>query len=521
MLECKVSTAAWGSELRESLPFDQELTLHPQLRYTALALLVLPLACSEDAPSAEYIPLKDTDRGATDDDATDDDPTDDVTEADAEDEKASDGSSDGAESDPTDAAAGSDADAQEDPTSPATLQPADSNICGKCASGMVCCTEFMCAGMCVPDCRNQASCPDGLLCNDSSGVCEPADMAGPAGSMMPPPDGTTTDMMPPPDGTTTDMMPPPDGTMTDMMPPPDGTTTDMMPPPDGTMTDMMPPPDGTTTDTMPQDPPPDEDCAQAAEFADVSSGSAGSGYASPVMTVSCTTETVSVESNGIPNFELPPENTWPNVTAEIDATYTFPRFPKAASSVSPVPLQDAIGVTVIGMPIFGPTEAGIHNYKDPNLDDMIYLYCGGHPSGQGQFHFHAIPTCLTRTVGTETFLVLGYAWDGYPILAHHDCAGGECGPSAYYTSSWQRIEAYFDAEGRPDYTDTTEGSWDIHEYVEGSGDLDECNGGDFGDGYAYHVTDTFPYFLGCYHGTPTSNGGPQMGGGGMMMPPPP
>jgi hypothetical protein len=42
----------------------------------------------------------------------------------------------------------------------------------------------------------------------------------------------------------------------------------------------------------------------------------------------------------------------------------------------------------------------------------------------------------------------------------------------------------------------------------GSAYLDECNGhvGPNGD-YHYHTTTTFPYILGCYRGTPTSNGG--------------
>ena len=37
--------------------------------------------------------------------------------------------------------------------------------------------------------------------------------------------------------------------------------------------------------------------------------------------------------------------------------------------------------------------------------------------------------------------------------------------------------------------------------MEGSGDLDECNGLVGEDGsYAYYTTDTFPYTLGCYRG---------------------
>ncbi len=53
-------------------------------------------------------------------------------------------------------------------------------------------------------------------------------------------------------------------------------------------------------------------------------------------------------------------------------------------------------------------------------------------------------------------------------------------------------------------------AWDIHAYVDGLGDLDKCNGLPITEAgapfdYAYFATDSFPYFLGCYHGTPTSN----------------
>ena len=41
--------------------------------------------------------------------------------------------------------------------------------------------------------------------------------------------------------------------------------------------------------------------------------------------------------------------------------------------------------------------------------------------------------------------------------------------------------------------------------------LDECNGRFGSDGtYRYHATDTYPYIIGCYHGTVeiSSGGGP-------------
>lgn len=45
-----------------------------------------------------------------------------------------------------------------------------------CNDTQVCCSApFPCAGMCVPDCRLGAQCPNELQCNDATGVCEPPD----------------------------------------------------------------------------------------------------------------------------------------------------------------------------------------------------------------------------------------------------------------------------------------------------------------------------------------------------------
>lgn len=62
-----------------------------------------------------------------------------------------------------------------------------------------------------------------------------------------------------------------------------------------------------------------------------------------------------------------------------------------------------------------------------------------------------------------------------------------------------------------DYTVATRGpAWDVHVYEAGLGDLDRCNGLAITEpgakyDYAYFATDTFPYFMGCYHGTATPN----------------
>ena len=68
----------------------------------------------------------------------------------------------------------------------------------------------------------------------------------------------------------------------------------------------------------------------------------------------------------------------------------------------------------------------------------------------------------------------------------------------------------------------TAASWDAYTYKSSSkvSVLDACNGRTEPDGtYGYHITDTFPYIIGCYKGTPTTQAGKSaaamapMGGG--------
>jgi hypothetical protein len=246
------------------------------------------------------------------------------------------------------------------------------------------------------------------------------------------------------------------------------------------------------------------ECPQADDFLDVSTGSAGEGYAAPTLSVTCVGTEVVVATNGIPNFEFTAVT--PNALQAVAQTMRFPRAPAAAAVETDVPLVGTTAVAVNGMPIFGPTEAPMMGYHDPLLDGILD-YCNGHTAPGGMYHFHARPDCLFTDLEGNTSLVVAYAFDGYPILAPFACDDGACTATHELTSSWQRVASQFDASGDPLYSGTSEGAWDVFEYVEGSGDLDRCNGRALeGGGYAYYATDTFPYFIGCYHGTPTANG---------------
>ena len=232
-----------------------------------------------------------------------------------------------------------------------------------------------------------------------------------------------------------------------------------------------------------------QDC-QSEDFLDVSTFSQA-GLPTPELNVFCDDDMMIVESNGIPNFEY--TQVTPNGLAEQNYRWLIPQTPTEAAETSPIPLVGPVAIAVNGLPIFGPNEAPFDDYGDPLLDQLLD-YCNGHTAPGGIYHFHARPDCLFETVEGEVGLVIGYAFDGYPILAPYLCEDEDCSSVIEAVSSWQR-------------TSEVRNAWEANEYIAGSGNLDQCNGTYLADGsYAYFATATFPYFMGCYHGEAVANG---------------
>lgn len=249
-----------------------------------------------------------------------------------------------------------------------------------------------------------------------------------------------------------------------------------------------------------------DDCWQLAAIPDIADwGNAGGDYPAPTLSAACEGDDFVVRSNGIPTFEFVPIT--PNDLAAQTYEWRIPRNPAPAAASTEIPLLGAAAITVTGLPIFGPTENPMDGYRDPYLDDMLQNLldeCNGHTAPRGVYHFHARPDCLVTRLGGESVgLVIGFAFDGYPILAPVVCSDESCTSTRRVTSSWRSTLERYDV--------TTRGpAWDIHESVEGLGDLDACNGLAIEDpdadyDYAYFATDSFPYFMGCYRGTPRTN----------------
>ncbi len=252
-------------------------------------------------------------------------------------------------------------------------------------------------------------------------------------------------------------------------------------------------------------------CKQAGTFVSVSNYNHNGRYSAPSLSVECSGDNVVVRSNGITNFEF--VRSTPHDLEEKNYVWRIPRNPQEASDKKQVPLLGPIGIALNGLPLFGPNESSRHGTGDPYLDGLLD-FCGGHTGPGGTYHFHIIPKCLFDKIEGKVSLVVGYAFDGYPILGPYECTDASCTNIKKVRSSWQKVNS-------------DRNVWTGNAYQERSGDLDRCNGMKRPDGsYAYYATEKFPYLLACYHGVAAFNhdvtrgGGGRPGGGRFGGPPP-
>lgn len=132
---------------------------------------------------------------------------------------------------------------------------------------------------------------------------------------------------------------------------------------------------------------------------------------------------------------------------------------------------------------------------DSHDQTWSYDMCNGHSDTKHQYHYHIPPICYLKSMGvsvpatenwwikddmsavrpfdemaaqfpaTGSSPVVGFARDGFPIFALYDSSG-----------ALQRSKPF-------------------------GGDLDECNGKDDGNGYAYYITAEPPFVPTCLRGS--------------------
>lgn len=225
-----------------------------------------------------------------------------------------------------------------------------------------------------------------------------------------------------------------------------------------------------------------------------------------------------IDSNGIPDHDTGrfPNRNNPNAIEEQDYALSMPLEPKPANRPAEVG-HNLFGVALNGV-VFDPATAEYYrgdrewNYEalsgavDLGLDDHH-----AHVQPNGAYHYHGLPTGLFLRLsgGRKEMTLIGWAADGYPIYGLHGYEDpGDATSGVKVLRSSYRLK-----KGRREDRGSPHGEYDgsftaDYEYVEGSGDLDECNGRtgvtpEFPAGtYHYVLTRDYPFIPRFFHGTP-------------------
>lgn len=158
-------------------------------------------------------------------------------------------------------------------------------------------------------------------------------------------------------------------------------------------------------------------------------------------------------------------------------------------------------------------QAKVTEEGETNLDAY-----GAHVTSQGNYHYHGdISGLADDENGSRHSLIYGFAADGFPIYYKY----GYTEPDDP-TSAITELESSYQLKSGPrtgtgtageDYPDGNHDGTYIQdfEYVQGLGDLDECNGRtgvtpEYPDGtYYYVITSDFPVTPNCFFGTPAED----------------
>lgn len=247
-----------------------------------------------------------------------------------------------------------------------------------------------------------------------------------------------------------------------------------------------------------------------------------------------------VVTNGIPTHDY--RNQIPEIVSSLDnstKTYEFDNSPNKAASTTSITGNDGrpqykFGVAKNGVAI-DPAPAEPFIFENPNTGEYnwdwvmepnnnmnaVGLDCAiAHVQPDGLYHYHGnmgvFAEQLSAGISTGTIpanpVQIGWAADGFPILYMYG-PNAEGSAVVKLTSSYQLKSGERTGDGITAPCGEYNGKYtNDYEYVNGAGDLDECNGIDrsvtLATGtydYFYVITEEFPVISRCLVGTPNSS----------------
>ncbi|TWU23259.1 hypothetical protein Pla52o_27950 [Novipirellula galeiformis] len=248
-----------------------------------------------------------------------------------------------------------------------------------------------------------------------------------------------------------------------------------------------------------------------------------------------------ITSNGIPEHPTGqfPNRGNPNRITPQTHVYRIPANPKVADQTTP--MRGEFGVAINGVPFdpgAGEFYAGEPGWQYEPLSGAIDLgidVSHAHVQPTGKYHYHGLPTGLIDSVQVGSGKHsprIAWAADGFPIYAVY----GYSDPNDANSSVQKLRSSYQLKQGQRPGGNAPGGTYDgtfvqDYEYVQGSGDLDECNGRftvtpEYPEGtYAYFMTEEWPVVPRIFRGTPSVDfmhgpprGGPGQDGAGQRGP---
>lgn len=244
----------------------------------------------------------------------------------------------------------------------------------------------------------------------------------------------------------------------------------------------------------------------------------------------CAAGVRTMTGNGIPDHAVVGGNFATPVGAQ-SLTVRFPLAPTRGATTT-TPLRQAVGYVLNSVKLDPVTDGTCSSTatstqrgggcvavmgRDPwNIEAMGGAFTFGtdennaHTQPNGQYHYHGMPEGYVARQGSGARITLvGYAVDGFPVYARYGYATATDAASAVRVMKGSYRTKATPNAGRPSTTTFPMGTFTQDwEYVDGLGDLDECNGRtgvtpEYPQGtYHYYITDTYPFIQRCYKGTP-------------------
>ena len=222
-------------------------------------------------------------------------------------------------------------------------------------------------------------------------------------------------------------------------------------------------------------------------------------------------------TNAIPNHDFNDgDNDFANPVAAQNDVYTISASPEFAENTSNLLLTQDNALMLNGVKVdllaaacfgVGDEKIGCNDIDQPWRFDPVFSgntfavdSHNAHTQPDGTYHYHGKPNALFDESSVST--IVGFAADGFPIFSSYINDAGTVRKSL---SSF-RLKSGTRPAGEGEPGGTYDGTYrDDYEYVEGVGDLDECNGMTLNGVYGYYITDDFPYILSCFKGTPDAS----------------